>query len=210
MAVRTVRCSGASVLATAALVLAALLGTPFSPSPAGAATPQWETTATYTPLVNVRAVSCAPGSTTCVAVGDDGGHFASIIVSDDGGVTWTDATPPPGVTSLSTVSCPSAAICYAGGGSGILKSTDGGVTWAVQDSGFPAQSISCSAAATCMAAGGTAVMSTSDGLTWISDSTPVGLDSLVDISCVTSVDCVGVGSLDSTPSILATQDGSKW
>ena len=31
-----------------------------------------------------------------------------------------------GVTALSTVSCPSAAVCYAGGGSGIMKSSDGG------------------------------------------------------------------------------------
>ena len=67
----------------------------------------------YSPLPNVSAVSCAPSSSaaasTCVAVGDDGGNFASIIVTSNGGSTWSDSTPPSGVTTLSTVSCPSAA-----------------------------------------------------------------------------------------------------
>ena len=115
-------------------------------STAATVTPQWHTTASYQPVVNVRAVSCAPSasptSATCVAVGDDGGNVASIIVTNNGGSTWSDAAPPAGVTSLSAVSCPSATVCYAGGGSGIMKSTNGGSTWTVQNS-FPAQSISC-------------------------------------------------------------------
>jgi photosystem II stability/assembly factor-like uncharacterized protein len=113
---------------------------------ASATTPQWVTTASYSPLANVRAISCAPATSTCVAVGDDGGNFASIIVSNDGGTTWTGASVPTGVTSLSTVSCSSeltAVTCYAGSGSGILKSTDGGSAWVVQDASIPAVSISC-------------------------------------------------------------------
>ena len=91
-----------------------------------------------------RCLLCsAPSTTTCVAVGDDGGHVASVIVTENDGATWSDATPPSGVTTLSAVSCPSAAVCYAGGGSGIYKSSNGGETWTVQDSSFPAQSISC-------------------------------------------------------------------
>ncbi len=116
-------------------------------APANAVSPQWQTTATFNPLANVNAVSCAPSATassaTCVAVGDDGGQVASIIVTDDGGAAWTDAAPPSGVTGLSTVSCPSAAVCYAGGGSGLLKSSNGGTTWTVLDSSFTAQSMSC-------------------------------------------------------------------
>ena len=109
-----------------------------------------------------------PLSTSCVAVGDDGGHVASIIVTNNNGSTWSDASSPAGVTSLSTVSCPSALVCYAGGGSGILKSSDGGSSWTVQDSTFPAQSISCFTIDECTAVGGFSILKTTNGATWTS------------------------------------------
>ena len=123
-----------TVLSTVmAVAFIGLLGTQLSALPAAAVSPSWHTTASYTPVPNVSAVSCAPStsasSATCVAVGNDGGHVASIIVTQNGGSTWSDSTPPSGVTTLSTVSCPSASVCYAGGGSGIMKSTNGGASW---------------------------------------------------------------------------------
>ena len=75
-------------------------------------------------------------------------------MTNDGGATWTRSIPPAGVTTLSTVSCPSATTCYAGGGQGIIKSSDGGSTWSVQDSTFPAESISCFTIDECTAVGG--------------------------------------------------------
>ncbi len=120
-----------------AVAFIGLLGTQLSALPAAAVSPSWHTTASYTPMPNVSSVSCAPStsasSATCVAVGNDGGHVASIIVTQNGGSTWSDSTPPSGVTTLSTVSCPSTAVCYAGGGSGIMKSTNGGAGWVIQD-----------------------------------------------------------------------------
>ena len=161
----TVRRITLVTLATATLVaLFGVLGTQVSTLPAAAATPSWQSTATFTPLANVDAVSCAPGTTTCVAVGDDGGHVASVIVTENDGGTWSDATPPSGVTTLSAVSCPSAAVCYAGGGSGIYKSSNGGETWMVQDSSFPAQSISCFDIDECTAVGGLGIDPTTDGV----------------------------------------------
>ncbi len=156
---RTVRGLTVAVLSTVvSLPLFIVLSTELSPTPAAATTPQWETAASYAPLANVRAVSCAPSSSassaTCVAVGDDGGSVASIIVTNNGGSSWIDAAPPSGVTTLTTVSCPSASVCYAGGGSGIMKSSNGGSTWTVQDSTFPAQSISCFTIDECTAVGG--------------------------------------------------------
>ncbi len=131
-------------------------------------------------------VSCAPtvspSSATCVAVGDDGGHVASVIVSQNGGVTWSDATPPPGVTTLSTVSCPSAAVCYAGGGSGIMKSSNGGASWTVQDPSFPAQSISCFTIDECTAVGGNGITRTTNGSTWNPQTAPP--DSTLSPACL--------------------------
>ena len=125
-------------------------------------TPTWQTTAGYTPLANVSAVSCAPNATasttTCVAVGDNGGNVASIIVTQNGGTTWSDSTPPSSVTSLSTVSCPSSAVCYAGGDAGIMKSSDGGASWTIQDSSFPPLSISCFTIDECTAVGGLGIV----------------------------------------------------
>ena len=149
----------AALSATTVLGLTGLLGAALPAGPAGATTPQWKTTASFSPLANVRAVSCASSTSaataTCVAVGDDGGgHFASIIVTDDGGSVWTASSPPAGVTTLSAVSCPSASVCYAGGGDGIIKSSNGGASWVVQDSTFPAQSISCVTIDECTAVGG--------------------------------------------------------
>ena len=148
-----------------AVVALCVLGVQVSSLPATAATPNWQTTASFNPLANVNAVSCAPNttasSTTCVAVGDDGGHVASVIVTQNDGATWSAATPPSGVTTLSTVSCPSAAVCYAGGGSGIMKSSNGGETWTVQDPSFPAQSISCFTIDECTAVGGIGIVADS-------------------------------------------------
>ena len=179
---RAVRPITLAVLTAAATLSACALPGPLGASPASATTPQWVTTATTPPLANVRAVSCAPSasttSVTCVAVGDDGGQIASIIESSDGGSTWSAATPPAGVTSLSAISCPSASICYAGGGSGIMKSEDGGFSWTVQDSAFPTQSISCFTIDECTAVGGVAIVQTTDGSTWVRQTPPNGHDVL--------------------------------
>ncbi len=71
-----------AVMASLAL---GVFGTPAVITPAGATTPQWQTTASFAPLVNVRAVSCAPnsgsGPTTCVAVGDNGNNVPSIAIT---------------------------------------------------------------------------------------------------------------------------------
>ena len=174
---RTVRGLTVVALTTVlALALIGILGTRLLSPPAAATTPHWQTTASYQPLTNVRAVSCAPSispsSATCVAVGDDGGQVASIIVTNNGGSTWSSSSPPEGVSTLSTVSCPSASVCYAGGGSGIMKSSDGGASWSVQDSTFPAESISCFTIDECTAVGGLESSKTTDGRTWNPQTAP--------------------------------------
>src|SRR5580700_5244395 len=164
------------------LALTGIVASQLAPSPASGATPTWHTAASYPPLANVSAVSCAPLSTSCVAVGDDGGHVASIIVTNNNGSTWSDASPPANVTSLSTVSCPSALVCYAAGGSGILKSSDGGSSWTLQDSTFPAQSISCFTIDECTGVEGVKIVETVDGSTWSPQSPPSGTDALSAVS----------------------------
>ncbi len=184
---RTVRGLTLVALSTVlALALVGILGTRTLTPPAGATTPHWQTTASYQPLTNVRAVSCAPSispsSATCVAVGDDGGQVASIIVTNNGGATWSSSSPPVGVSTLATVSCPSASVCYAGGGSGIMKTSDGGTSWSLQDSTFPAESISCFTIDECTAVGGLRIVQTTDGPTWNPQTAPAGTATLLRVS----------------------------
>ena len=162
---RTVRGFTVAALSTTMTVaLVGILGSQLAASPTTPTSPAWHTTASYTPMANLSAVSCAPNSATCVAVGDDGGNVASIVITQNGGSTWSDVAPPAGVTTLATVSCPSTAVCYAGGGSGIMKSSDGGTSWTIQDSSFPAESISCFTIDECTAVGGAGIVQTTDGI----------------------------------------------
>ncbi len=212
---RTVRGITVTALSTVMTVaLTSILVSQVSPAPAAGVTPQWHTTASYQPLANVRAVSCAPtpppSPATCVAVGDDGGHFASIIVTNNGGSTWSNASPPAGVTSLSAVSCPSASVCYAGGGSGIIKSSNGGTTWTIQDATFPAQSISCFTIDECTAVGGSAIAQTLDGATWKPQTSPTQTNTLSGVSCPNAITCFAVGMVNNQPSIIGQSDGITW
>ncbi len=205
---------GLTVALSTVLALIGILGIQALTLPAAATTPHWQTTASYPPLANVRAVSCAPSispsSATCVAVGDDGGNVASVLVTNNGGTTWTDTAPAPGVTTLSTVSCPSASVCYAGGGSGIMKSTDGGSMWTLQDGTFPAESISCFTIDECTAVQGIDIVKTNNGANWNSQISPSGTDSLSDVSCSNAITCAAVGVVNGSPAIIGTQDGGTW
>jgi photosystem II stability/assembly factor-like uncharacterized protein len=197
---------GAALSTVTTLGIVGLLTTGGTPA-ASATTPSWKTTASYSPLPNVRAVSCAAGATTCVAVGDDGGNYASILVSNNGGSTWSLGTVPSGVTALATVSCPSATICYAGGGSGILKSSNGGASWMVQDSAFSPQSISCFTADQCSAVGGLQIVATTDGSTWTFQTAPTQTNSLNGISCPNQAQCFAIGWLIRNHQLLANPTG---
>ena len=212
--VRTITTTALSTVLTVAIV--GLLGSQLSTLPAAAAVaPSWQTAASYTALANVTAVSCAPSaaasSATCVAVGDDGGNAASIIVTQNGGSTWSDSTPPAGVTTLSSVSCPSTSVCYAGGGSGIMKSTNGGASWVIQDAAFPAESISCFNIDECTAVGGARSSRRPTG--------PPGIPRLHHQELRIPVRCLlpqrasrawRSESVDNDPSIVGTENGATW
>ena len=213
----TVRVFVVAALSAIVIALSMLVGSQASPISAGATAiaPSWQTAAAYTPLSNVSAVSCAPNAapsaTTCVAVGDDGGNVASVIVSQNGGATWSRSAPPSGVTALSAVSCPSAAICYAGGGSGIFKSTNGGASWTVQDSSFPAQSISCFTIDECTAVEGIRIVETSDGSTWNAQTPPSGTGGLFSrFPAQMRLLALRSGNVGGSPAIVGTVNGGTW
>ena len=212
---RTIRNFAVSVLcALMASLAVGAFSVPLGVTPAGATTSQWQTTASFPPLANLRAVSCAPSastSTTCIAVGDDQNNVPSIVTSDDGGSNWTNAKIPTGVIGLSAVACPTNSVCFAGGNPGILDSKDGGRTWSVDDSGFLTFGLSCISATECTAVGGSStILKTTDGTTWSPQVPPSGLNSLASVSCTSSTVCVAVGVDAGSPAAVATQNGANW
>ena len=109
---------------------------------------------------------------TCVGVGDDGANVASIITTNNGGSTWSHGTPPPGVNSLATISCPSATVCYAGGGSGIMKTSDGGTSWSRRIRAFRRCRFLASRLPNAPLLAGLEIVKTTDGSTWNSQVPP--------------------------------------
>lgn len=98
----------------------------------------------------------SPGGSSATAAG-------TVLYTSDDGATWTTATIPSDLGSLSSISCADSADCLASffGGEGtsseILASTDGGQSWSrAGAAGMPAAGvtgISCPTAAECWATG---------------------------------------------------------
>lgn len=175
----------------------------------------------------MAAVTCAT-ATFCVAVGD------SIVVSNDGGVTWTlrSASNGIGSGSLRSVSCSTATQCTAVGAniagesdptvSGIaVETTDGGATWQTETlpSGTAAvDEVACTTGSQCFAGGfndasgqAAAFATSSDGgSTWSSQSAPAGLTQIAGVSCPAQNNCVVVGRAGIEPVSVATTDGQTW
>jgi hypothetical protein len=188
----------------------------------------------------LESISC-PTPMDCVAVGaiftgegsDDG---ADVVVTTDGGLSWTAYPAQPGVDSDFTgVSCPTTSDCTAlGTDQGlaglIYGSTDGGETWtdeyeAKNLSGRRFTGVSCPATSTCYVVGqsqsntgfGSVIEVTSDGgATWSAETPPAGASKigLDGVSCPTVSNCwTSDGSFFETTvsSFFETTDGgSTW
>jgi hypothetical protein len=175
-------------------------------------------------------ISC-PSTTWCMAAGPGEFLDATILVSADGGSTWTEESPfgPDNATvTVESVSCPAAGTCMAVGQDAFftgvaVATTDGGVTWTpltLPSSPDEVSSVACTSAVDCVAVanGGfqNDLFTTTDlGATWTQLSVAVG-DSLRAVSCVDALHCVVVGSgsgggLSSSGVAFATADGgATW
>ncbi len=125
---------------------------------------------------------------------------------------------PAPATVLSSVSCATAARCWAVGagaaGPVIVASADGGARWESQagPAGTNLVSVSCNAPSRCLAVGtgpggGPAVAATADGRHWLARSAPAGLGNLLSVSCWGAGRCATVGSASSGFVVATTADG---
>jgi len=189
--------------------------------------------------VGPQAVDC-PSSTECVAVGSGTKGKANVLLAE----TWTPATGwttsqpvQPGGTgydAFSSVSCPTARLCFAAGGMGefakpvaqqlplVERWTAG--TWTRMTLSQPAgasepflNGISCASAGQCAAVGGYTTGSTGQGLieqlsgaTWTGRAAPGSMGGgLNDVSCPDTTACEAVGQSGSA--LLAERwTGGSW
>jgi len=149
---------------------------------------------------SVNAVTCIPGSTTCVASDSKGNAFYSTNVSATAAATWNSWTGP-GVSPSWAMACPSSTLCLiaagevAGGGGNVYKATSLG--GAFSTSFLPANgvgSISCPSASFCVTGqegGGFIRYSTNpSGISWTARA--IGTGAMKAVSCLSVSFCAVV------------------
>jgi photosystem II stability/assembly factor-like uncharacterized protein len=167
--------------------------------------------------------------TNCVSVGvspsENGPLSGELLISSDGGITWTVPKLPADFGALGSVDCPNSSFCVAVGAS-IVVSNDGGKTWALStvDGGTGVlRSVSCESATTCVAIGGNPavaqgpnaaayeVVTTDGGEQWEPASMPSGSGLVNTVDCSSSA-CVAVGAAEEgyPLQVLTTTSGSNW
>jgi len=181
----------------------------------------------------LESVSC-PTTSQCVAVGPSVGATTPgteslVLVSSDGGATWSSAPAPPDL--LDAVSCGSATDCVTIGELHAFVSVDGGLTWYSYD--LPNQldgtvtGISCTNAADCVAvtggggsrsaSGGSsgetttvipayALATTDGGQSWTSTSIDPTVAGLLSVACPSTSLCVAAGENPGDGAVVTASD----
>jgi len=168
------------------------------------------------------AVSCAPGSTFCAAVGQSGQITVTNDAQNGASSHWTVPSLPETLYPLTGVSCPSTSLCVAVDthGEAVMSTTPTTGGWSVQsniDSTNNLLAVSCATAALCAAVdlSGNILVSTTPATNapWITaDSVSGPAGNPVAIACSAVGSCVAVTS---TGRVLASAnpssgDGSTW
>lgn len=183
-------------------------------------------------------IECSPPG-SCIAVGSDYPPLtfprhvplpqpsAEVLVTHDGGATWTQGSLPPGDWNLDNVTSATPSHCMATGTTAreatspgaIVESDDGGASWtsAPIPAGVPLLSeIACGDAAHCVAVGSSrtsgvrqsafAVWTSDGGATW-NRSSIAGDDNIVRVACVTATECLAAGQGRRNLVLFETTDG---
>ena len=184
-------------------------------------------------------VACA-SSTSCFAVG---GYFVTTsdttseltLVEQWNGTTWSIVTSPNQTfaldSSLTSVACPTAAVCVAVGSydtqlvTSTLTEQWNGSTWSIVASANPSgpdselSGVTCTSTSNCVAVGfghGT-LIERWNGTVWaiVTSVNPTGATgaSLTAVSCPSATHCVAVGAIfrqTVVQRLVETYNGTKW
>jgi len=177
------------------------------------------------PGMTATAVTC-PTARRCVAVGSSAGHGA-VLLSADGGRTWTAGVVPAGVTSLSGIACPSSAACVAVGDGdavpALISSSDGGRRWQWQSAPVglsTATAVACPTTLVCEVGGSAgrrpAFASTTDGgARWALTSVrapdrPPAPGTVDAVTCTSPGRCWAVGTGGGAVAVFASDATGTW
>ena len=165
---------------------------------------------------------------TSVAVGYTSSGAGAIVVTTNGGATWTIRKSPPESVGLNAISCSPTKDCVAVGGTGsrvgpVIVTRNGGATWVNErrPSGLTSASyltaISCPSAKDCVAVGmhvhegnDLAVTTTDGGATWLVRNAPSGVANAIAVSCPSTKDCFVVGNPGPGTVGATTNGGATW
>jgi hypothetical protein len=237
--------AGVSCTAVAACVIVGGVGAgPFALQLAGAQGTVESTQATSPAEGALSAVSCGSPA-VCIAVGwfESGAGLEEPLAELWNGSYWAVETPPsiPGPTGaavLTGVSCPSASLCVAVGGSSesgdtavselspfaevwngtgwtVLPTPSAPSTVAGVGAGRELSSVSCLPTTACIAVGeddGSALAERWDGTSWTLLAVPAKSGGLTGVSCTSMTSCVAVGGWTASPyqGAIYIFDGTAW
>ena len=141
----------------------------------------------------LQAVSCAPGTSFCVAVGLAGGVAVNTTT---GSGTWTASTLDAG-HDLTSVSCPTTSFCFAVDSvGGAIYSTTEGASWLAATPGHTLTAVSCGSSGQCAGIDATHIYASTSPTTAASFTQVAPTDGnalpLKGIACAANNTCVAV------------------
>lgn len=165
---------------------------------------------------SLRAVSCVPGTTTCVAGNNKGNAFYSTGVSANVSAGWTSWTGP-GVSPVHAVECPSTTLCLlaagevgAGGGNLYRASSLGGSFLTSFKPTDGVGGVSCPSTSFCVTTlegGGFIRYSTNpSGILWT--AVAIGTGAMKDVTCLSKSFCAVVDAAGNVR-VATTENGVK-
>lgn len=177
---------------------------------------------------DLAAVDC-PTATACMAVGAADVHGplnGAVLVTVNGGRTWSMGTAPAAAVGLAAVHCAGPATCMVIATDGTsywsATTTDGGQVWQRGGSlplGFAgAGAMACTGPTACVVAGFTATApgkgsgavayTDNGGATWAAATVPPGTGLLHGVSCPSATSCLAVGTTSTTTTDVAQAKGT--
>jgi Zn-dependent metalloprotease len=165
---------------------------------------------------SLRAVSCVPGTTTCVTANNNGNAHYSTGVSASATASWTSWTGA-GVSPAHDVACPTTTLCLLaagtveGGGGNLYRASSLGGTFLT--SFKPTQgvgAISCPSSSFCVTAleGGGFIRYTTNpsGILW--PAVAIGTGAMKDVTCLSNSFCAVVDAAGNVR-VATTEKGVK-
>lgn len=180
----------------------------------------------------LEGIAC-PTTSTCIAVGarsrvTTGGSAGIVLVTSDGGGTWSPGVLPVWIGGLSSVACATTTSCVAVGAD-LLVTSDAGQSWVnrpVSGGIDGLTSISCASTSTCVALGpnpagasdpaarASDALTVNGGASWTRGSLPASSASLWRIVCTSTSNCVASGdpvvSGKAPPWFVTANAGAAW